>query len=59
MEYLEVVTGLRDSIPLFAGIVLVAAMAGLICLGWIYEEKLERLRSSIEERERAPLKKAA
>lgn len=59
MEYVEVATGLWNSIPFFAGIVLVAAMAGLICLGWIYEERLERLRGSIEERERAPLKKAA
>ncbi|MBI4736422.1 MAG: hypothetical protein HY766_10275 [candidate division NC10 bacterium] len=59
MEYLEVVTGLRDSIPFFAGVVLVAAMAGHVWLGWTYEEILSRLRASMEEKGREPLKKAA
>lgn len=59
MEYLEVVTVLRDSIPFFAGVVLVAAMAGHVWLGWTYEETLRRFRASVEEKEREPLKRAA
>lgn len=59
MEYIEVVTGILDSIPFFAGVVLVAAMAGQVWLGWTYEEDLNRLRASVEEKEREPLKRAA
>lgn len=59
MEYLEIVTGLRESIPFWAGVVLVAAMAGQVWLGWMYEETLTKLGTRMEEKERAPLKRAA
>lgn len=59
MEYLEVVTGIWESIPFWAGVTLVAAMAGLVCLGWEYEEILGRIAPSVEEKEREPLKRAA
>lgn len=59
MEYLEVVGPLRECIMLFAGVVLVVAIAGQVWLGWMYDEIVGRVRASVEELERAPLRKAA
>ncbi len=59
MEYLEVVTGLRESIPFWVGVTLVAALAGQVWLGWMYEETLTRLGALREEKEGVSLKRAA